>query len=119
MDSSHLLPLELLFTWQLGPQEPQRDFGQLPVVVPEENLLSVGLDLLVELDQSFPLSGWQINRLNLSFRTCVKRLPLPFQVHEQLAMRAVIFGEDLVPGVLCNQLVEVMAAGEVQNLPSG
>ena len=58
MDSSDDLPLELLLTWQLGPQEPQRDFNQLPVVVPEENLLSVGVDLLVELNQSFPLSGW-------------------------------------------------------------
>ena len=58
----------------------------------------------------------QINSLNLSFS--VQILPVPFQVHEQLAMRAVIFGEDLVPGVLCNQLSEVMAAGEEQNLPS-
>ena len=33
-------------------------------------------------------------------------------------MRAVIFGEDLVAGVLGKKLVEVMAAGKEQNLPS-
>ena len=50
-------PLELLLSWQLGPQELQRNLHQL-LFVPEENLLSAEVDLLVKLDPSFPLSGW-------------------------------------------------------------
>ena len=49
--------LELLLSWQLGPQELQRNLHQL-LFVPEENLLSAEVDLLVKLDPSFPLSGW-------------------------------------------------------------
>ena len=57
MDSSDLLPGELLLSWQLGPQKLQSNLDKLLVAVPEENLLSVGIDLLVELNQSFPLTA--------------------------------------------------------------
>ena len=67
MDSSDLLPGELLLSWQLGPEQLQRDLHQLLVVVSEENFPSVGVDLLVELDQGFPLTGWKINGVNISF----------------------------------------------------
>ena len=57
MDSSDLLPGELLLSWQLGPKKLQSNLDKLLVAVPEENLLSVGIDLLVELNQSFPLTA--------------------------------------------------------------
>ena len=58
VESSDLLPLELILAWQLGPQELESYLYQLLVVVPEENLLSVGVDLQVDVDQIFPLTGW-------------------------------------------------------------
>ena len=58
VESSDLLPLELLLAWQLGSQELESYLHQLLVVVPEENLLSVGVDLQVDVDQIFPLTGW-------------------------------------------------------------
>ena len=41
-----------------GSQELESYLHQLLVVVPEENLLSVGVDLQVDVDQIFPLTGW-------------------------------------------------------------
>lgn len=115
MHSSDLLPGELLPSWQLGPQKLQSNLHQLLVVVPEENLPSLGVDLVVELDQGFPLTGGKINFLNISFS--IQRVPLPFQVGEQLAVGAGVLREDLVPGVLGQELVHVMTTGQEQNLP--
>ena len=57
VDSSDLLPGELLLSWQLGPKKLQSNLDKLLVAVTEENLLSVGIDLLVKLNQSFPLTA--------------------------------------------------------------
>ena len=102
VNGSRLFPMDRLISWQLTPQNDQRDFSQLAVVSTEEQFLPLILlhqQLFVELLHLL-VEGLVRNVDGLDVLSGVDLWPDIPQLLEHLVIWAGVCLEDCIPGIL-------------------